>query len=164
MQTMVSKRGRTRRGSPEGDSFLEGIRNMVESGALSKMSFNLLRMQVVGQVQTYSSELPFLQEKVSDTFLELCDLMVDGRLSKMPQDVFKVYLALVARRAGMTPKGPADLGDLAEQTGIRDRMSIRIALETLKEEGFIESVEDPVLMRKKSSGKKTGLQEGLFLL
>jgi hypothetical protein len=164
MQTVVSRRTQTRRESPDTDSFLDNIRKMLENGSIGKMPANLLKIQIVTQVQTYSGELPFIKGNISGTFLLLCDLMVSGRLSKMSPDAFKIYLVLMALQDEVIEACPIIQEELADLAGITDSLAVRSALEALKEEGYVESTDCPVLISKKSSGKKGGQQEGLFLL
>ncbi len=137
------------------DVFLGGIRDLIESGRFVVMPETLLKADIVARVQKFSSEIPLLQGDISDAFLRVCDLMIDGQFSRMAMNAFRVYLVLLAYSNAAQSDTGTNRGreTLASILGPSDLAN---ALQELKDAGHIESVENPALTKARRSGKKGG--------
>lgn len=125
-------------GSDESDPFVESIRRILDEGRISRTEGSELKSLVVARVQDYSIELSFSGDAISELFLELCDLMLDGRLAKMPDDAFRVFLAVMAHTDTTVPDSPQAPETLAELTGITNPSAVEAALQHLRVEGYLQ--------------------------
>ncbi len=149
------------------DSFFEKIKQMIDNGKIASMPGNKAKTEIVSTVQDYSGEIPFLPGEISKLFLNLCDLMLDGRIGRMPPDAFKVYLVISIYSYGIEPEQLAlDNTLLQKLTGISEESVLREAMETLENEGYIESSDDPSgrRTRLKLRGHGNGTEKHLFLI
>jgi hypothetical protein len=126
-----------------GDLFLSEMWKMVEEGQIARMSGNALKSELILKIQSYSTDIPLMHGQVSDLFLKLCDLMVEGEIGKMHPDTLKVYLILLLLNFGSTEyEKELDPLMLQKYAGITDSESLRNALSQLKEEGYMNQLEN----------------------
>jgi hypothetical protein len=146
------------------DPFLEGLKDLIESGSLASMSESALKSDLIVRVQTHSAEIPFTQGEVSESFLAFCDLMVNGELTKMEFRLLKVFIILVAYNALSGGAGillqQVDIHLLA---GIADPSDAARALEDLRGQGYIQDEGQPALVRPKLTNKRGGHEVDKYL-
>jgi hypothetical protein len=133
------------------DSFTKEIKAIMERGNVASLPGDKLKTLIVKKVQDYSAEIELLKEEIPDLFLNLTDLILSGRLSRMHPDVLKVYMALGILWSNSTGVSKAFGAELSELTGIKDEPILKRALDDLKALGYIDSPEKPVLKRVKSA-------------
>lgn len=139
------------------DPFLDGLKDLIESGNLACMSESALKSDLIVRVQVHSAEIPFTQGEVSKPFLAFCDLMVNGELTTMDVRLLKVFTILVAY--GSWSNGvAAQLQDIEihKLAGITDPSDVDYALEELKSQGFIEDERGPALLRPRQNYRRGG--------
>lgn len=128
------------------DSFTQKIKALIDGGSMAGMSGDVFKSLLIRHIQTHSAEIPYLEEEISDLFLNLTDMLVTGAFNRIPHDAFKAYVVLAIYGAD-SESGDAMRNQLHALTGIQDHPSLQKALEDLKVRGYLESVEEPVLNR-----------------
>jgi hypothetical protein len=76
------------------DKFSSELKHAIEGEIMSKMSAYAFRSLITFKIQEYSQKISMTDETVSPCFLKLCDLMIAGNLSRMPENALKVYVLL----------------------------------------------------------------------
>lgn len=130
------------------DTFAEDIRRILIEVRDTGVDGSELKSHVVARVQDYSFELSFSEGAISELFLELCDLMLDGRLARIPEDALRVYLTVLAYAETVEADLLQDFKTLAELTGLPDPSAVKAALMHLETEGYIGSPDDSSLPGK----------------
>lgn len=127
------------------DPFLDDLLDLVHRGVIARLPGSILKEKIIHKIQQYSAELGMAQEEVSKIFLELCDLMLEGRIGRMTPDAFKVYLVLLTW--SFVSEEPPSRGVLGELTGIEDPPRLDEALQQLEKDGCIASSQKPRVIR-----------------
>ncbi|MCE5242884.1 MAG: helix-turn-helix domain-containing protein [Desulfobacteraceae bacterium] len=133
------------------DTFADDIRKILIEVRDTRVDGSELRSHVVARVQGYSFELSFSEGAISELFLELCDLMLDGRLARLPEDALRVYLAVLAYAEAVEADLHQDFETLAELTGLPGPSAVKAALLHLETEGYIGAPDDSSLPGKNPS-------------
>lgn len=142
------------------DSFSRDVRLMVEQGVVAMLEAYTLKSKVVQLIQRHSEELEARGENVSEFFLEMCDMLVTGDLSRMHPDAFKVYLTVMAYK-DLPEKNPLTKMDiLGELTGMGDLSALGTALDQLRRGGFIDSTNQIVGYASRRSARKSESEGG----
>lgn len=124
------------------DTFAEDIRRILIEVRDTRVDASELKSHVVARVQDYSFELSFSEGAISELFLQLCDLMLDGRLARIPDDALRVYLAVLAYAETVEADLLQDFETLAELTGLSGPSAVKTALLHLETEGYISASDD----------------------
>lgn len=136
-QTARSKRGCEYIPFVEGDPLRESVKRLIERGIMAQMPGGAFKRQVTMRLQSYLAELPFIVDEVSELFLVLYNLLITGKLARMPDDLFKVFLTIVAySNAEMMEK--KDLEFLKEKTGIKEIATLERTLLELERKGYLK--------------------------
>ncbi len=130
------------------DPFLAGIKKMIDSGDLARTPSVAFKAHIIEQVQSHSYDLSLLPVEVSDLFLDLCDLLLSGRLSKMSEESFKTYMVLMTYSGTPEKQRLRERNALKMMTGIDEEAILDEALKQLREDGYIESLDDPIIKRR----------------
>ncbi len=135
------------------DSFTEKMKMQIDIGILAHTPAMAFKTRVIELVQSYSADIAHLNEKPSELFLDLCDLLVSGKLSKMPDEIFKTYMVVMTYSCTPEKLRLKDWQSLKEMTGIADDAALDSALQRLKDDGYLESVEEPIVKMRPRAGK-----------
>ena len=132
------------------DSFTDEIKTFMETENVASMPDHVFKTLIIKKVQIYSTEIELRNERISELFLSLTDLIVSGNLSKMPSDALKVYTALALLCNSKEPPTRV-IPKLSKLTGMEDELILKKALDELKSRGYIDSVDEPVIKKVKSA-------------
>jgi hypothetical protein len=146
------------------DSFLDGLKDLIESGNLALMSESALKTDLIVRVQIHSAEIPFTQGEVSESFLAFCDLMVNGELTRMDIILLKVFTVLVVYSALSNGTGVLyQEMDIHRLAGIADPSEVTHALEELRSQGYFEDERRPALLRPRQNNRRGGHEVDKYL-
>jgi predicted HTH transcriptional regulator len=118
------------------DDFSEGLQDALERGSMEGISGEMFKSMIISEVQEYSRKIASEQEPLSTFFLNLCDLILEGHVSRMPDSALKVYVILNIYRCMMRDE-KSTLEILKQVSGLPVR-DIRRALEYLVENGLYD--------------------------
>ncbi len=136
------------------DPFIISMKRMIDLGILAHTSADVLKSKVIQQLRIYTGETNLLNEEVSGLFLDLCDLLLSGRLAKISSEVFKTYMVVMTYSCTSEKEKLKDMAALKKMAGIVDDNVLTFALERLKDDGYIDSTEEPVV-EKRPDARKT---------
>lgn len=135
------------------DPFIENIKKMIDIGLVAREQATAIKSLVIKEVQNHSAEVARFNGDVSDLFLDLCDLMVSGKLSKMSDETFKAYIVVRTYSCTGEKNRLMNMSAIKEMTGIPEDSALADALQTLKNDGYIDSVEEPIVKKRLKPSK-----------
>lgn len=116
------------------DSFREKIGILIRKGVVAGSSGRFLKLTVERLCHDYAAQLIDPRFPVSDLFLKIADKMMSGGLSRMPDEVFKVWLVISVYGLPETACNPNDAG-LQADTGLGAEQ-LKRSLEYLEPSGY----------------------------
>jgi hypothetical protein len=74
------------------DEFSDHLRYIIEGRLMAGLPGADFRNHIISLVQEYSRRIAFESAGASPLFLRFCDLMIDGRLPRIPESALKVLV------------------------------------------------------------------------
>lgn len=132
---------------PFDDSFRNKILVLIRNGILANSSGTILKFEIKRLCQEYSFQLKDPDFPLSELFLTVTDMMLNGEISRLPDNACKVLIALLALEDSVVDDPKRTAAFLRKASGLNSN-ELEDALQHLESSSYIISTERPVLRKR----------------